>query len=271
VDTPSTSFMARNQFLLGRLHSLSGLIPVGAYMVVHLLTNASINDSAGKFQSAVYQIHSLGSALVIVEWVFIFIPLLFHAIYGLLIIRESQPNSATYTYSSNIRYTLQRATGLIAFAFIFYHVFHMHGWFHADWWLRNVAEPLGGAQFKAYNASSTAGAALQSSFIIQLLYGIGILACVFHLANGIWTMGITWGLWVSPKAQARANYLSIAVGVFVGLIGLGALVGMAKVDVTKAKEVEDKMYESRIATGELTENPHKRSGEAHATPHAGGQ
>jgi succinate dehydrogenase / fumarate reductase cytochrome b subunit len=263
--------MARNQFLLGRLHSLSGLIPVGAYMVVHLLTNASINDSAGKFQSAVYQIHSLGSALVIVEWVFIFIPLLFHAIYGLLIIRESQPNSATYTYSSNIRYTLQRATGLIAFAFIFYHVFHMHGWFHADWWLRNVAEPLGGAQFKAYNASSTAGAALQGSFIIQLLYGIGILACVFHLANGIWTMGITWGLWVSPKAQARANYLSIAVGVFVGLIGLGALVGMAKVDVTKAKEVEDKMYESRIATGELTENPHKRSGEAHATPHAGGQ
>jgi succinate dehydrogenase / fumarate reductase cytochrome b subunit len=258
--------MSRNQFLLGRLHSLSGIIPVGAYMVVHLVTDASINESAAKFQQNVYAIHGLGSALVIVEWTFIFIPLLFHAIYGLLIIRESQPNSATYTYASNIRYTLQRATGLIAFAFIFWHVFHMHGWFHADWWLKNVAEPLGGAQFKPYNASSTAGAALQGNLIVQLFYGIGIAACVFHLANGIWTFGITWGIWVSPKAQARANYLAIAVGVLVGVVGLGALVGMSKVDITKAKEVEDKMYESRVATGELSENPHKRSGEAHAAP-----
>lgn len=271
MDTPSTSFMARNQFLLARLHSLTGLVPVGAYMVVHLLTNASINESAATFQKNVYGIHALGSALVVVEWVFIFIPLLFHAIYGLLIIRESQPNSATYTYSSNIRYTLQRATGLIAFAFIFYHVFHMHGWFHAEWWLKNVAEPLGGAQFKPYNASSTAGAALQGNFIIQLLYGIGIFACVFHLANGIWTMGITWGLWLTPKAQARANYLAIAVGVFVGLIGLGALVGVAKVDVTKAKEVEDQMYKSKLDSREISADPHKRSGESHDTPLAGGQ
>jgi succinate dehydrogenase / fumarate reductase, cytochrome b subunit len=271
VDTPSTSFLARNQFLLLRLHSLSGIIPVGAYMVIHLLTNASILDGPGKFQSAVYQIHSLGSALVVVEWVFIFIPLIYHAIFGLLITRESLPNSATYTYSSNIRYTLQRATGLIAFAFIFYHVFHMHGWFHADWWLQNVAQPLGGGQFKPYNASSTAGAALQGNFIIQLLYGIGLFASVFHLANGVWTFGITWGIWVSPKAQARANYLAIAVGVFVGLIGLGALVGMAKVDVTKAKEVEDKMYESRVSSGDIAESPHKRSHDAHAPAASGAQ
>lgn len=262
MDTPSTSFLARNQFLLARLHSLSGLIPVGAYMVVHLLTNASVNDSPAKFQSAVYQIHSLGSALVIVEWVFIFIPILFHGIYGLLLIRESQPNSGTYTYANNIRYTLQRATGLIAFAFIFYHVFHMHGWFHADWWLENVAHPLGGAQFRPYNAASTAGAALQGNFIVQLLYGVGVLACVFHLANGIWTMGITWGLWTSPKAQARANYLSIGVGVLVGLVGLGALVGMTRVDVEKAREVESRMKQHKIEAAEIDDNPHKSAPEA---------
>jgi succinate dehydrogenase / fumarate reductase cytochrome b subunit len=271
VDTPSTSFLARNQFLLGRLHSLSGLVPVGAYMCVHLITNASINESPGKFQSAVYQIHSLGSVLPIVEWVFIFIPILFHAIYGLLIIRESQPNSGTYTYASNIRYTLQRATGLIAFAFIFWHVFHMHGWFHADWWLKNVAEPLGGAQFKPYNASSTAGAALQGNFIVQLLYGVGIAASVFHLANGVWTFGITWGIWVSPKAQARANYLAIAVGVLIGLVGLSALIGMAKVDITKAKEVEQKMKDSKIASGEIVDDPHKSSHETGESPPSGAQ
>lgn len=271
MDTPKASFLSRNQFLLGRLHSLSGIVPVGAYMVVHLLTNASILDSAGKFQANVYLIHSLGSALWIVEWIFIFIPLIFHSVYGLLILRDSQPNSATYTYASNIRYTLQRATGLIAFAFIFYHVFHMHGWLHADWWANSVVNPLGGGQFKPYNAASTAGAALQNNFILLLFYGIGVLASVFHLANGVWTFGITWGIWVSPKAQARANYLAIAVGLLVGAAGLGALVGMAKVDVAKAKEVEDKMYEARVASGEIVDNPHKRSSHEQATPHSGGQ
>ena len=53
---------------------------------------------------------------------------------------------------------LQRVTGLVAFVFIVLHVFHMHGWFHADVWLRNVAQPLGGAQFRPYNAASTLGA-----------------------------------------------------------------------------------------------------------------
>src|SRR5690349_16494784 len=80
------SFLVRHDFLLRRLHSLSGLIPVGAYMVVHLLTNASVLESAAKFQDNVYTIHSLGRALPVVEWVFIFIPLLFHALFGMVII-----------------------------------------------------------------------------------------------------------------------------------------------------------------------------------------
>jgi succinate dehydrogenase / fumarate reductase cytochrome b subunit len=270
VDTPSTSSQTSNQFLLARLHSLTGIVPVGAYMVVHLLTNASILDSAAKFQTNVYLIHSLGSALWIVEWIFIFIPLIFHSVYGILILRESQPNSATYTYSSNIRYTLQRATGLIAFAFIFYHVFHMHGWLHADWWANNVVSPLGGGQFKPYNAASSAGAALQNNFILLLFYGIGVLASVFHLANGVWTFGITWGFWVSPKAQARANYLAIAVGLIVGAAGFGAIVGMATVDVAKAKEDEDLMYQSKVDSREISADPHKRTGD-HVDPQAGGQ
>jgi len=140
---PSGTFLERNEFLLRRLHSLSGLVPVGAYMVVHLATNASVLDSPATFQRNVYSIHSLGSALPIVEWVFIFLPLLYHAIYGVLITRGALPNSSTYKYTNNVRYTLQRATGMIAFLFIMWHVFHMHGWFHADAWMQTVAEPLG--------------------------------------------------------------------------------------------------------------------------------
>ena len=86
MDEPQPSFFERHEFLIRRLHSASGLVPVGAYMVVHLLTNASVIESPGTFQKSVYAIHSLGSLLPIVEWVFIFIPILFHALYGVAIV-----------------------------------------------------------------------------------------------------------------------------------------------------------------------------------------
>ena len=47
---PRPSFLVRHQFVIYRLFSLSGLIPVGAYLVVHLVTNASILNGPMSFQ-----------------------------------------------------------------------------------------------------------------------------------------------------------------------------------------------------------------------------
>lgn len=262
MDGPSQSFFARHEFVIRRLHSLSGLLPVGLYMTVHLVTNASVLNGPGTFQKNVYSIHSLGKLLPLVEWTFIFIPILFHAIVGVMIATGMIPNTSNYPYGANRRYTWQRWTGLIAFAFILFHVFHMHGWFHWDWWLHDVAKPFGGAQFRPYNAASSAGLALQSP-IVLLFYLVGALACVFHFANGLWTMGITWGVWISPPAQARALKACMTFGVLLALVTAGALFGMRQAgrppELEQAIEVEDKMYESRIETGEIEPNEHKRS------------
>jgi succinate dehydrogenase cytochrome b subunit len=255
-EEPASSFLARNEFLIRRLHSLSGLIPVGAYMVIHLLTNASVLESSVLFQKLVFQIHGL-PLLIAIEWIFIFIPILFHAIIGVLIIRGSLPNSGTYKYGSNLRYTLQRATGMIAFVFILVHVFHMHGWFHFDSWT-NAARKIGGAQFWPYNAASTAATAL-SSLPYQIFYVVGILSCVFHLANGIWTFGITWGIWVTPAAQRWATMACLIFGLGLSAVGLGALGGFAyTVDVEKAYQQENEMYEQRVKIGDILPNDHKR-------------
>jgi succinate dehydrogenase / fumarate reductase cytochrome b subunit len=257
------SFLVRNEFLVRRLHSLSGLIPVGAFMCVHLAVNASVLNGPETFQSNVYSIHALGKLLPLVEWTFIFLPLLFHAIVGVWIIQSGLPNTNLYGYGANIRYTLQRASGMVALVFILYHVFHMHGWFHFDWWLA-IAEPLGGAQFRAYNAPSTAGAALQNPLIVGF-YALGVLASVFHLANGLWTMGITWGVWTSPAAQKKALALCAAFGVLLGVVGFSGLGGMMAVGggdaFDAARQAEDRMYEARVAAGSVTPNEHKRVGE----------
>ena len=231
-------------------------------MIVHLIVNASVLESPATFQKNVYSIHSLGSLLPIVEWAFIFIPLLFHAIIGMVIVAGAMPNSNQYRYAANYRYTLQRATGMVAFVFIFAHVFHMHGWFHADVWLENIVRPLNGAQFRPYNAASTAGLAMQS-YVWVAFYIVGVLACVYHLANGLWTMGITWGVWTSAAAQARASAVCSVFGILLAVVSMGGLFGMRAVGSGEALEqaiqTEDRMYNSKVESGELKPNEHKRS------------
>ena len=232
-------------------------------MVLHLAVNASVINGAATFQNNVLNIHKFGSLLPVLEWTFIFIPILFHMIFGFVIIAGGMPNPHNYPYSANYRYTLQRATGMIAAAFITIHVFHMHGWFHNESWLRYVVEPLGGGQFRPYNATSTAGLALQN-VVMVVIYAIGVTSCVYHLANGIWTMGITWGVWTSPQAQKRASYVCSAFGLLMMVVSATALFGIrASVDTPeKLREVrneEDRIVELKIATGDIQANPHKEA------------
>lgn len=256
MNAVPSSFFARHDYLIRRLHSLSGLIPVGAYMTVHLLVNATLINGPAAYQEQVNTIHSLGALLPIVEWVFIFIPLIFHAVVGFWIIRTGRSNASQYKYSANVRYTLQRWTGVIAALFILFHVFHMHGWFHFDAWLKNVAEPLGMAQFKPYNATSTLVAGMKG-YVWPVFYAIGVIASVFHFANGIWTMGMTWGVWLTPRAQRRADVVCTAFGIILGVIGLSALWATKTTDIEEARRVEDHMYQELVETGRA--DPHKRA------------
>ena len=250
------TFYQRHEFLLRRIHSLAGLIPIGLYMVIHLAVNASIINGTESFQNAVYQIHSLGKSLVIVEWVFIFIPILFHALLGFVFIFGGKSNLAHYPNTSNRRYVAQRVTGMIAFFFILWHVLHMHGVIHADWFRESIADAFGLAQFRPYNAASTAARALQNP-IISGLYLVGVLSCVYHFANGLWTMGITWGIWITPEAQRRASHICLGLGVIVAVIGVTAIIGFRQVDPHQAEAREFEMYQQRVRDGSILPDPHK--------------
>jgi succinate dehydrogenase / fumarate reductase, cytochrome b subunit len=221
------SVFGRHEFVVRRLHSLLGLIPVGAFLFIHFVTNISILDGPATFQLRVDQIHSLGPiTLFCVEWSFIFLPILLHGLIGLIIVARGKRNVVDYPYPENIRYTLQRWTGVIAFAFIVWHVFHTRGWFVSPWWASHVTHPLGGGTFDAAHAAATAAASIQTSHLVFALYAVGVLVCVYHLANGLWTMGITWGLWTSPHAQRWANIPCLAVGLGLATMGMAALIGM---------------------------------------------
>jgi succinate dehydrogenase / fumarate reductase cytochrome b subunit len=210
---PATDY----SFLIRRLHSLTGLAPIGAYLVIHLFTNASILAGPEAFQSNVDRIHLLEKMKILwlVEWVFIFIPIIFHGLLGVVIWQTSEPNASRYQYGANLRYTLQRWTGIIAGVFIAYHVWQFHWMFKA----------LGGGAFDAQEAALSTARTIQASWWIGPFYAVGVLASVYHLANGIWTSLITWGITIGPRSQRVAGYVCTAFGIALGLVGIGALSG----------------------------------------------
>ena len=260
--TAETNFFLRHEFLIRRVHSLLGIVPLGLYMTVHLATNASLLNGTQTFQRAVFLIHSPGKLLPLIEWGLIFTPLIFHAVIGVWIAKSGKSNSSQYKFRSNKRYTWQRWSGFIALVYLFFHILHLHGWFHISAW-EAIIRPLGFGMFRPFNAASSLVRAMQEwGLIWPAFYLVGMLACVYHLANGLWTSGITWGLWISPTAQARASKLCTAVGCGLAVLGVSAwwaAVSPSLQTTVDMEVVENRMYEAAVDSGMVTPNLEKRT------------
>ena len=136
---------------------------------------------------------------------------------ALVIVARGKRNVLHYPYRENFRYTLQRWTGVIAFAFILWHVFQTRGWLPDQWWMdaRHPAAGRGDVRSAATRRPPPRRPSRRRRWW-PIAYVVGVLASVYHLANGLWTMGITWGVWTSPDAQRWAN-VPCAAGRAVGL------------------------------------------------------
>src|SRR5918997_429084 len=111
-------------FVLRKLHQLSGIVPLGAFLLEHLYTNSkAVHPKLGarQFNEAVADLQAI-PYIIFVEIAFIFVPLIYHAVFGLFITFEWRPNNLNYPYGRNWFYTIQRVTGIILFVFILFHV-----------------------------------------------------------------------------------------------------------------------------------------------------
>jgi succinate dehydrogenase / fumarate reductase cytochrome b subunit len=213
----------RRHFWLRRLHSLLGLV-FGAYVTVHLLVNAS-GFWPRAYQENVDHIHSLEPMLPLIEILFIFIPLLFHALYGIYITRAGVKfNTTKYNYGGNIRYTMQRWAGIILLLFIGYHIATLHKWGLALFGIHGY--PMFNAQNVAYQSTAHAiktpydSAALNG--LVIAFYLLGVWSAVFHWANGLWTSAIAWGLTVTANAQRKWGHVCFGFGIIMFIIGTAA-------------------------------------------------
>jgi succinate dehydrogenase / fumarate reductase cytochrome b subunit len=217
TDFTAPTIGGRHHFLLRRLHSLTGIV-FGGYIVIHLLVNATLLQGTSPvdiFQMQVDKIHAL-PFLPAVEWTFIYLPILYHTVYGIWITMTGQPNNSNYQFGKNWFYLFQRISAIIIALFIAFHILGMKGllW-HALW-------------FDPANATSSVVRHMNVNWsVAYIVYPLGILASCYHMANGFWTAGITWGLTISAASQKRWGWVCTGLFVFTlgcGLTALGAAI-----------------------------------------------
>jgi len=202
-------------FILRKLHQLSGIVPLGLFLLEHFYTNSKALGGAKHFNDAVTDLQAI-PYILLVETTGIFIPLIYHAVYGMVITIEARPNNLAYPYPRNWFYLVQRITGVILFAFITFHVLNFRFGLLPGLNTISVAH----SPEKAFDI--VAGEFRMVPIFI--IYVIGITATVWHFANGIWLFLVDWGITIGERAQRLTGYACIGFGVVLLLVGINAAV-----------------------------------------------
>ena len=202
-----------NTFLLRKLHQLTGIVPLGMFYFVHLWTNSAALNGAKVFDDHVQDIHNF-PYLLFIEIFGIFVPLVFHSVYGILISAEAKPNALNYGYGRNWFYVFQRATGIFLFFFLLFHILNFRFGLIPGLNLMPVAG-------NADRAFSIVSGEFQITWVM-VIYIIGILATAWHLAYGFFLFAVDWGLVIGEKAQRLVLYGCLSLAVVLGVAGINA-------------------------------------------------
>ncbi len=194
-------------FWLRRLHSLTGVFPLGAFLLEHMFSNSFIILGPLAYNNQIHFLSSLPYVLWL-EVLVIYLPILYHAFYGFYVMFSGKNNLAWYPYRANILYTLQRYTGMIAFIYIGFHVYHTR-----------IVNLLYGTEVSYERMAS-----LMKDPKIFCFYLVGLAAVMFHFANGLWGFLISWGVTVGKKAQAVSGAICAIVGFILFAVGVNALI-----------------------------------------------
>jgi succinate dehydrogenase / fumarate reductase, cytochrome b subunit len=208
-----------NTFLLRKLHQLTGVVPLGAFFLVHMYTNSSAMNGPKVFNEHVQDIHDM-PYLLFIEIGGIFLPLLFHSIYGVIISGEARVNPLNYGYARNWFYVIQRVTGIFLFFFILFHILNLRFGLIPG---LNLT-PVAGNADQAF--SIVAGEFRITGILI--LYILGITATAWHLAYGLFLFAVDWGIVIGQKAQRVTLYGCLGLAVFLSLVGINAAVAFRR-------------------------------------------
>jgi succinate dehydrogenase cytochrome b subunit len=191
---------ARSGFLRARVASALAILPLGVWTFAHLWNNLSAFEGAEAWQTAVTKYpHPIAEAMT---GLLVLLPLAIHTVWGLGRLATSRPNNVRYPFYGNLKYVLQRLSAVGVLLFLGAHL-----------WLALLKPRLTEGHPEAF-----ADLAQEMHFHTPTLvvYVFGTLGVAYHLANGVQTFCMGWGVVATRRALLRLEWA--VIGLFVILL-----------------------------------------------------
>lgn len=203
--SPSTlsPAQARSSFIRSRLASILAIVPLGVWTFFHLWHALYAFQGADAWQKELTEYpHPFAEA---VTGIVVLLPLAIHTVWGIGRLATSRPNNVRYRLYGNLKYLLQRLAAVGVLAFLGAHI-----------WLALLHPRL-----VEGHAETFADLAEHMHFHTPTLatYVLGILGVAYHLANGVQTACMSWGVVTTQRGLKRLEW--VAMGLFLLLLAMG--------------------------------------------------
>lgn len=198
---------ARLRTLPRRLHAITGVVPVGAFLAFHLYANASAAGGAEAYDATARRLQQAPFAVAL-EIVLIALPLMFHGLYGLFLLSAEPSGEARAGPGRRGLAVFQRATGVLVFAFILFHL-----------WTTRLVQVRDHESLDLFHLMQ----ALYASPWIRAFYVAGLLAATAHLSAGLWSLAGDRGFGRTRPARVAVGILAVGVFAVLSAIGLRSL------------------------------------------------
>jgi len=195
-----------HSFFWRKLHSFTGIFPIGVFLAEHFWSNSYALVSVAKYNEASRELQAMPWK-VFIEAGFIWLPILFHGGYGIYVWWKGKSNVSEYPWVSNWMYLLQRWSGLIAFAFIGWHVYTERFLTHGKSTFADVQKAMANPYYLGF-------------------YLLGVVASSFHLGNGLWNFLCKWGVTATARSQRAAAYLGALVAIAFSVVGVAIVLSI---------------------------------------------
>ena len=193
-------------FLLTRLGSLFAILPLGVWTTNHLWNQLAAYNSPQAWEASVTGHAS--NATTALTFAFVMVPLLWHSVWGITRMFRSRPAVSKRGFS-NLRYLLQRLSAVGLLLFLGAHLYL--AWFEPRF-IQGRPEPFLEIAHEMHFHTPT-----------LLVYLLGVLGIAYHLANGVWSFCMGWGVTVSKSGLAWMERVSLLFFALLLAIGWAAV------------------------------------------------
>jgi succinate dehydrogenase / fumarate reductase, cytochrome b subunit len=190
-------------FLRARLGSVLAVLPLSVWTAVHLWNNLSAFQGGLAWQRDVTEYgHPLAffaASLVAL------LPLAIHTVWGIGRLFTARPNNVRYKFFQNVKYTLQRLSAIGVLLFLGAHIWKA---FLSPRIFFGRPETFAEISHEMHHHGPTLA-----------VYVLGVLGVAYHLANGLHSFAMGWGVVESRRALRKLELVIVAV--FLALLAMG--------------------------------------------------